>query len=295
MITTNDPVIAWFVDRVRERKKFQKIIEGGSDQRIMMVQAGPGMGKTWLISNFRHECSCRQLPYAIVDFGARPKGYDYLEILRSIRDALGAQNFKEFTALVNQFYIMPNPFQSPFGASSSSAVDLKSSLTDSKVDNVAGRDIIRDNNFFYTRPDTPPELIRSIITEGFINCLMAMNPNQLIVWLFDTFEKIDPITNGWLIEEFLQKIKNGTLKNLVIVLAGQKVPPFSLEWKGIASMHTLEAWSISDYQEYLEKKRMGLDFKNIQALHRTYSGRPLDLAMWVDAAFPSDDDDEDAL
>jgi hypothetical protein len=295
MITQKNPNIAWFVDRDRERRKFQKILDGESVQRIMMIRAGAGMGKTWLINNFRHECSCRQIPYAIIDFSTRSQGYNYLEVLRSIRDSLGAQNFNDFTVLVNQCFIRSNPFQSLTDLSSTSSVDIKSSPQESSIDNVAGRDIIRDNNFFFTRPDTPPELLRSILTDCFKNCLQKMIgnllPGQFIVWHFDSFEKIDPITREWILEEFLQEIKEQAISQLIIVLAGQDVPTLPLDWKLIASQYTLEPWTLNDYQEYLGKKQMELDSKRIQALHRSYSGRPLDLAMWVDAASPNEDDE----
>lgn len=296
MIAQKNPIIDWFVDRDRERKKFQKILDGESENRILTIQSRSGMGKTWLLNNFRHECSCRELPYALIDFSARSQGYSYLEILRSIRDSLGAQNFNDFTVLVNQYFIWSSPFQSLADLSSSSSVEIKSSQQESSINNVAGRDIIRDNNFFFTRPDTPPDMLRSILTDCFKNCLRTMlenlPPGQFMVWHFDSFEKIDRHTQEWISEEFLREIKEQTINRLIIVLAGQDVPMLPLDWKIIAAQYTLEPWSLNDYQEYLAKKQMELDSKRIQALHRTYSGRPLDLAMWVDAASP-DEDDED--
>jgi hypothetical protein len=294
MIAQIDPSPAWFIDRDRERKKFQKILNGTNSQRIMTIRGGPGIGKTWLINHFRYECSCQQLPYALVDFSARSQGYNYLEVLRSIRDALGPHYFNDFTDLVNQYFIHSNPFQSFGNAPSSSSVDIHSSPRESTIDNIAGRDIIRDNHFYFSRPETPRDLLCSNLTASFKQCLKTMMRSlpagQWIVWNFDSFEKIDPFTRDWLIEAFLREIKELTLNRLVIVIAGQEVPDLPLDWKFIASQNTLEPFSINDYHEYLGKKQMELEPKRIQALHRTYSGRPLDLAMWVDAASPDDED-----
>lgn len=296
MISHNDPTIAWFIDRDRERRKFLKIISRESSERIMTIQAESGMGKTWLINNFRYECNSRRFPYAIIDFSARSSGYSYLEILRALRDFLGTQNFNDFTAVVNQYYIRPNLFISPTDAPSSSSVSISSSLRESTVNNVAGRDIIRDNNFFFTQPDIPSDYLRSELTASFKGCLKAMlntlPSRHLIIWLFDSFEKIDPTTREWLLEEFLQEIKRQAFENLVVVLAGKEVPLFQLDWKFIASQHVLAAWTLDDYKEYLGKKEMCLDPGRILALHRNYSGRPLDLALWVDAASPTDDDED---
>jgi hypothetical protein len=159
MIAQIDPSPAWFIDRDRERKKFQKILNGTNSQRIMTIRGGPGIGKTWLINHFRYECSCQQLPYALVDFSARSQGYNYLEVLRSIRDALGPHYFNDFTDLVNQYFIHSNPFQSFGNAPSSSSVDIHSSPRESTIDNIAGRDIIRDNHFYFSRPETPRDLL----------------------------------------------------------------------------------------------------------------------------------------
>ncbi len=121
--------------------------------------------------------------------------------------------------------------------------------------------------------------------------LESLPADKWIVWQFDTFEKIDPITREWLFEEFLREIKEQTLSHLIIVIAGQEVPTLPLDWKPVASQYRLEPLSVNDYQEYLGKTQMTLEFNRIKALHKKYFGRPLDLAMWVDAASPPDDEE----
>ncbi len=88
MIIQPDPIRTLFVDRDEERKKFLRIIEGKSNHRILTIQAGPGMGKTWLVKQFGHECSYRELSYANVDFSTRSQ-YSYLEVLRSNSGCIG--------------------------------------------------------------------------------------------------------------------------------------------------------------------------------------------------------------
>lgn len=297
MIVQYDP-ITWFVNREDERKKFQRIISGESRQRIMTIQSGPGMGKTWLIKHFGYECHCRELPYANVDFGTGIQ-YDYLKVMFSIRDNLGERNFVDFTSLTSQYYSRLSPAQGFPDRSSSSAVEIHSALRRSGVDNVAGRDIFRDNNFYFAGGDMSDELRqrwRSDLTSAFKKCLRTMNDElptgKWIVWQFDSFEKIDPLTREWLINEFLSEIKEQTLSRLVVIIAGQDVPSLSFDWKSVAAQYTLGPWSLNDYQEYvLGKAKMPLEPNRIKALHKRYNGRPLDLAMWVDAASPMDDED----
>ena len=46
-----------FVDRVRQGEFFRRMLEGQSRRRIMVVTAGAGLGKSWLIRLLAAECA----------------------------------------------------------------------------------------------------------------------------------------------------------------------------------------------------------------------------------------------
>ena len=52
-----------FVDRARQLDAFQKMLAGQTPRRIMVLTAGPGMGKSWLIRTYaqaaRDHWACR--------------------------------------------------------------------------------------------------------------------------------------------------------------------------------------------------------------------------------------------
>jgi len=289
-----DPTIESFVDREREKRLFQSLLGGGRGKRIMTMQAGAGMGKTWLISNFQRECSRRRIPCALIDFSSS-RVCDYIAILRSMRDSLGAEHFNSFTTLVNQYYSRPNlPWRETDVADSSSVEISGSTLDSSRIESVAGHDIIRDNFIVFAGPSLPPHIIRDRLTTEFRRCLIAfvnsLSIGDCVVWLFDSFEKADPETRDWLRDEFLCKIREGEVNRLVVVIAGQEVLHLAMEWNHVALRCSLEPFSPQDYHDYLRVKRFPLPKENIRALHRRFQGRPLDLAVWVDSAIPNNEE-----
>src|SRR5215211_6875524 len=89
-----------FVNRTRQSDAFRKMLEGQSRRRIMILTAGPGMGKSWLLQIFAQEAGSRKLPLVQIDF-ADGQAYDTLMLVRRCRDSFGPEHFNALTQAIN--------------------------------------------------------------------------------------------------------------------------------------------------------------------------------------------------
>lgn len=101
MSSNYDPSL--FVNQEKKVRGFQKLLEPTTRQAIMVIEAPPDMGKTWLISRMQSHCQeiTINLPTAHVDF-RNPRLVheiqDFLGLLRVLRNRL---NQAEYFGLLN--------------------------------------------------------------------------------------------------------------------------------------------------------------------------------------------------
>src|SRR5262245_35330671 len=88
-----------FVNRIRQSDIFRKIIEGQARRSIMVITAGSGLGKSWLLRVFAYEAGSRDLPLVQIDF-ADGQAYDALSLVRRCRDAFGAEYFEALDQVI---------------------------------------------------------------------------------------------------------------------------------------------------------------------------------------------------
>src|SRR5712691_4764873 len=93
--------LAEFVDRTAELNLYGEVLDRG-ELPIMVVYAETGMGKTSLWLRMVHECALRKLRKAEVVW-TDTLVYDYMAVLRKIRDDLGVDHFRAFTDLINYY------------------------------------------------------------------------------------------------------------------------------------------------------------------------------------------------
>lgn len=98
-----------FVDQERKFRGFQKLLEPGTRQAVMLIEAPQDMGKTWLVGKMQRHCqeTVANIPVAQIDFRSPRLLYeiqDYLGLMRFIRDRLGhPHHFNNFNATINTF------------------------------------------------------------------------------------------------------------------------------------------------------------------------------------------------
>ncbi len=98
-----------FVDRVKKLKGFEKLLLPQTRQSVMVIEAPPDMGKTWLASKMRQYCQqpTVDVPAAQIDF-RNPREIheiqDMLGLVRLLSNKLGHDAyFEHLTAVISNF------------------------------------------------------------------------------------------------------------------------------------------------------------------------------------------------
>lgn len=241
------------------------MIEGQSRRRIMLVQSGPGTGKSWLLRMFALETAARMLPTVQIDF-TDGQAYDALALVRRCRDALGPEHFNAVTQALNDVTtarVAISAALPPQPPPISVTVGSDNTLTDS---NIEVGTIIKDNNFVL-QTDNP--LVRQAaedrINQAFFSSLKTLTLATRPVFLFDTYERtsletdrwLPSVTDRWITGELLTRIMDGRLTNAVAVVAGTRLPEFGAEWNEVLGRMELELLDCVYVTEYL-RERLGL-------------------------------------
>ncbi|RMF37223.1 MAG: hypothetical protein D6759_02555 [Chloroflexi bacterium] len=290
--------VDWFVDREKQFQGFLKMVARETEKQVMLVQAPAEMGKTWLIQRLRHECRSRGIPVAHFDFRDR-RPWDYLTIVRQARDQLGPAYFNPMTQVINASTGVNVQITTGAGAGGVdlSIADAGGQVVESEVavGDVAGRDIIKDN-FFFVQADseTARRAIEIRITDAFFACLEALCREQVVAFLFDSYEDVTEEADRWLRAYLLARVRDGLLPNLVIVLAGREVPPFDTSWRHCLARTGLHPFDKEDVVEYIVRKR-GLTDLDLETIYRTSGGHPGLLGKMADIAALESEEDEDWL
>ncbi len=296
---------ALFVDRLKQLERFRKSLEGASGRRIILITAGPGMGKSWLLRRFAQEAGSRSARSVLVDF-SDGQAYDVLTLVRRFRDALGPEQFNRLTAAINEA-TSPRLVLSDGGAPASASVDLSGAQAgDITIGDVAGRSIIKDN-FFIVQTDNPLLLqaIEDRVTQAFFECLAALVAATTVLFLFDSYERssqegerwVPNAADRWIQRELLARIRDGKLPNSVVVLAGRRLPTFDAEWAEVVGKLDLEFFTVADVAQYLRENRglTTLTDTELQTLFTAIQGNPQLLGIIGDnleqAQRPATDDD----
>jgi hypothetical protein len=255
-----------FVDRSRQCEAFRKMLDGQSRRRIMVLTAGPGMGKSWLLQIFAQEARTRKLPLAQIDF-ADGLAYDALLLMRRCRDALGAEHFNALTQAINEATTARLALTTDGGAPApavSVSIGAESSLADSPVSVSEVGTIVKDN-YFVLQTDNP--LIRQVIEDrintAFFDCVVRLCAQTMMVFLFDSYERTSleadrwapSAADRWISGQLLARIRSGEIANAVVVLAGRRAPEFGVEWNEVLGRMSLEPLECTDITEYLRVRR----------------------------------------
>lgn len=253
-----------FVNRTRQIDAFRRMLEGQISRRIMILTAGPGMGKSWVLRIFAQEAQSRNLPLAQFDF-ADEQAYDALTLVRRSCDALGSEHFVKLTQAINDATTARVTLAPEGGQPASVNVDIADSTVSSSPISVGDVGNIVKDNLFVIQTDNP--LIRQVIEDrinsAFFECLAELGTRTKVVFLFDTYERLSIDVEGWvssaadrwIIGQLLARIRDGKLPNVLVVLAGRRTPEFKIEWNEVLGRMSLEPIECEDVKIYLREKR----------------------------------------
>jgi hypothetical protein len=266
-----------FVDRTRQSDAFQKMLEGQSRRRIMVLTAGPGMGKSWMLQILAQGAVERNLPLVRIDF-ADGQAYDALMLVLRFRDAFGAQHFDPLMHAISEATSArvtiaadggrPQPAPVPVGASvavDTGGGDFAAGDIDKRQGQVFIDGPVVQGNYFVFQTDNPlvRQVIEDRITAAFFDCLAALTAQTRVVFLFDTYERNSleaerwspSAADRWIVGQLLARIRDGKLPNAVVVLAGRRAPEFGTEWNEVLGRISLEPLDCADIKIYLRERR----------------------------------------
>ncbi len=275
--------VDWFVNREKQYQGFQKMLAGETPKSVMVVEAPSEMGKTWLIQRMRHYCGENKIPVLLVDFRDR-RPHDYLSLVRLARDQMGAEFFNALTTTINNFTNV-NVQINTGGAGGGVNVNVADGSTAQVGGDVAGRDIIKDNQFYIQADSEMARRAAEIqINDSFFACLTKLvEAKGHAVFLFDSGEDITTEADRWLKDTLLARVPQGTLTKMVIIIAGRKAPELGETLKEHVGRTGLDVFAEAHVTEYITNKRKitGLD---IATIIKTSGGQPGLLAKMADVA-----------
>ena len=246
--------VAWFVNRERQHRGFLKMLAGEVPKRIMLVTAGEGMGKTWLIQRMYHDCSSQAIPAAKFNF-RDGVGRDTLEIVRKARDELGAPHYNLLTQVINDLTggrIQVNIDQVAVSVSDSTLQNASITVDDRSgqiVGPVVDRyDVVQVDN------EQMEAMIDARINDAFFACLKQQTESQRAVFLLDSFEQAQPEARRWVEEELLQRVHDGRLPNLIIIVTSRTAPGFNPNLADSIAATDLAGFDESHIREYIERR-----------------------------------------
>jgi hypothetical protein len=297
-----------FVNRVRQSDIFSRMLEGQTRRRIMVITAGAGLGKSWLLRLFAIEATNRKLPLAQLDF-ADGQAYDGLALVLRCRDSFGAEHF----AAVDQAISDSTTARISLAASGASApvnvsIGNENSLTSSSI-NISdiGNTVVRDNAFYIQSDNSIlRQAIEDRINGAFFESLELLTAQSRVVFLFDTYERnslenerwSSSTADRWIVGQVLTRIRDGKLPNAIVVLAGRRAPEFGVEWNETLGTISLDLLECGHVTEYLRERRglANISDEQAQVLCQAVAGNPQVMGLIGDnleqAARPKVQDDE---
>jgi len=243
------------VDRTEEFRIFGRLLSGEHPDHMLLIQAGPGMGKSALLERFYSQSE--QYPRALVDLRrldctpAEFLGELASQLETTIKGLGGGAAFQRYHEQRERLF---QPGDITIQASRLTRVNLTASW-DMRSSEQAALQIITDA--FFSDLD------------GFLE------EYPRIILLIDTFEKANIEVERWVKGLFLNRIRGR--HRIVVVLAGQKIPelgPASATWQ-------LKPLELCDVRDYLNRVELSLSEEQINVLYALTEGIPLDLRMGV--------------
>jgi hypothetical protein len=280
-----------FVNRIRQSDIFSRMLEGQTRRRIMVITAGAGLGKSWLLRLFATEATSRKLPLAQLDF-ADGQAYDALALVLRCRDAFGPEHFAAVDQAISEATIARVSL-SASGAAAPVNVSIgnENSLASSTISvSDVGNTVVRDNSF-YIQADNPilRQAIEDRINSAFFESLEALSAQARVVFLFDTYERntLDSerwspsVADRWIAGQVLTRIRDGKLPNAIAVLAGRRAPEFGVDWNEALGTVALDLLECSHVTEYLRERRglANISDEQAQVLCQAVAGNPQVMGM----------------
>ncbi|MCB8944587.1 MAG: SH3 domain-containing protein [Ardenticatenaceae bacterium] len=246
----------WFVNREKKFRGFQNMLEPGTRQRVMLIEAATEMGKTWLLRHLHNYCRAEKIPSAYFGLGEGSMG-DVVAVIERALDELGAENFSELQKFMGEY----------FGIRDGSELRGRTSSEQERQD------------------------VLHRVTDLFFEGLERMSGETAVALFFDAYEAGAAVVQQWLAYELVARLAQGRLPRVTVMIAGRQVPELDA-LKHVVVQTGLETFTEEYVREYLLERRQLADI-DVRTVLLTSGGVPGLLAKMADQAMVVDEEDDD--
>jgi AAA+ ATPase superfamily predicted ATPase len=239
------------VDREDEIAIFKKMLNAEINERIFLISAPSGIGKSELLREFAEHCT-NDIKYVPVDF--KGGSVNVAELLSKICAPFDKKLFYNFSNTLEKYQ-------------NSSIVNIQNNF-------MWGRNTI--NVVLNAIDDETLNLRQIALTEAFFADLKNFGK---VLFVIDTFDDCtNPVTKAWITGDFLYRICHAP--NVIVVIAGQEVPRITLEWENICYEHELRPIKKEYWYEYAKKIGASVPSNDsIDAIYDLLYGHSLGIAQ----------------
>ncbi len=242
------------VDRDEELRLFRSLLRGQSARHMLLIEAGPGMGKSTLMEKFYSEAA--PYPRAFVDL--RPQAFTPLEVLGELASGLETTIADLDHTARRGISVFPQ------------YTEQRERLAQAGYTDIQNAHLSNGTQTANSGMPRAEQAALQIITDAFFNDLDAViQTYRRVLLIIDTFEEASIDVNQWLTGLFLNRIR-GRL-GVMAVLAGRTMPepwPFAINCQ-------LRQFDLPDVQEYLSRVELPLSPEELRVLYALTDGIPL--------------------
>jgi hypothetical protein len=304
-------VLSDFVNRTEQLGLMWQMARQKIEPRILIVEAAFGMGKSYLIKEFRAQCQEEGIDLVCLDFEEKYEDPGYMYIVKEIWTQLGpagfdllTQTIQETTSFSARGRILEEirKFQAERESGSSSIpADAGEAVQDERSGasppekatagqsggvniyggtntfrDVAGRDIIHFTQIIQAEDPFVQGKARLWITEVLKQCLVQIAAERRVIFLIDNWQKADGETRRWLARSLVKWTADALLPHVSIMIAGVEV--LDLDPRRRIKKVLLPEFEETAAYTYLVDK-CGLPMEDVPEIIRVAGGFPLMLVM----------------
>ncbi len=236
-------------NRTREVEFFKKMLRGEIAQRILLIQAASGMGKTSLLTEFASLCPVHAEAAVLIKIDLKSAQTGIAFIFSRLQRRLGEEKFSNFNKALSSFL-----------SAGVEVSDNEIGGTENQIQVILNAESEEARNFRLSK-----------LQEAFFRDLQAVK--KPIVIIIDTFNSAPASVADWVGGGFLVEVAD--VPNIRVVIAGQTVPKTSFEWDDLAETHCLdkiddiEAWYL-----FTQAKNFPFEREAVKAFVRCFQGNP---------------------
>jgi len=193
-----------FANRTRELHLFEQMLRGQVRERILLIEAPSGYGKTGLMGRFDEILCSQEIHRVLIDLKGAQAGIAF--VFSWIQRVLGKPRFRNFNALIDRFL--------------NSGVEIQNNR------------LTGEGSQIQVILDVPPEERKYRLTQlqqVFFEDLGRFD--RPIVFILDTYNGATEELAGWIEGQFLAEVELNP--NLFAIVAGQIIPEPTIQWQNL--------------------------------------------------------------